>query len=150
MASINDVVARLSEIVASTGISVSGIVDMPNPPCCMVYLDPNGDVDYLGAFSRGVVTIPMVCHILVPSTELEGQTSVLYDLVSPFGARSIPAAIFEHPTLGTAANESTASSDAAMHATVPPGSLDFGFEDTPAGRVLQAKVRVSVMTRGDR
>lgn len=150
MASINDIADRLCETISAvTGLVCTQIVDMPNPPCVMVYPDVIGGTTYFEAFQRGVVTIPMVCAVLVASTDLEGQQRLLNDVCSPFGPVSIPEAIFRNPTLGTADNESTANSSAAMTAHTA-GLTEYGIVDSPAGRLLQAKLRVDVMTRGDR
>lgn len=150
MASINDIADRLCEVISSvTGLPCTQIVDQPQAPCVMVYPDTIGGDTYYEAFRRGVVTVPMVCSVLVPSGELSGMQRLLNDAVSPFGNLSIPEAIHLNPTLGTADDEATASSSAAMSAKTA-GMPEYGFVDSPSGRLLQAKLRIEVMTRGDR
>lgn len=150
MASINDIADRLCEVISSvTGLPCTQIVDQPHPPCVIVWPEFNGGDSYYQAFQRGVVTIPMAVQVLVSSADLGGQQRLLNDIISPFGPLSIPEAIHRNPTLGTAADESTANSSAAMTARCSePNS--YSPVDSPSGRLLQAKLRVDVMTRGDR
>lgn len=150
MASINDVADRLAELVtARTGLPCTQIVDAPHPPCVMIYPDDIGDTTYFEAFQRGVVKYRMVLHVLAPSMDVAGQQRLLNDIISPFGARSIPEAIYRNPTLGTSATEAPADSTTTMTASV--GALtEYGFVEAGGARFLQAKLRVDVLTRGDR
>lgn len=150
MASINEIADALGSVIkAATGLECSGLVDDPHPPCVMIYPDSIGGDTYFQAFKRGVVTVPMICNVLVESSVIEGDQRFLNDIVSPFGQRSIPEAIHRNPTLGTAADEATSAGD--MSAVVT-GMSDYTWTENPSTgvRLLQAKVRVDVMTRGDR
>ena len=152
MSSINDVIdAVAATITAATGWQCTQNWDNPPVPCVLLYPDDLGEGDtYYQAMSRGVVTIPVVACVLVGSTNNVGQQRRLNDAISPFGDSSIPQAIHQNPTLGTDPDESTAGADAAMTAKVArvdeigPTAM---FDGT---RVIQAKVRIQVMTRGDR
>lgn len=152
MSSINDVIDALSAtITAATGWQCTQNWDSPPVPCVLLYPDDLGEGDsYYQAMNRGVVTIPVVACVVVASTNNVGQQRRLNDAISPFGATSIPQAIHQNPTLGTDPNEATAGADAAMSAKVARVD-EIGPTSTFDGtRVIQAKVRIHVMTRGDR
>lgn len=151
MASINDVIDALSStITAATGWTCTQNWDNPPVPCVLLYPDDLGEGDtYYQAMARGVVTIPIVACVLVSSTNNVGQQRRLNDAISPFGATSIIEAVFENATLGTDPDEATGGV-ATMTASVARVD-EIGPTTTFDGtRVIQAKVRIQVMTRGDR
>lgn len=149
MSSINDVIDALSAtITAATSWQCTQNWDNPPVPCVLLY--PDDSAEGFQAMARGVVTIPIVACVLVPSTNNVGLQRRLYDAISAFGATSIPQAIFQNPTLGTDPNEATAGAAAAMTADYR-GYDELGPTSTFDGtRVIQAKVRIQVTTRGDR
>ena len=151
MSSINEVIDAISAtITAATGWTCTQNWDNPPVPCVLIYPDDLGEGDtYYQAMSRGVVTIPVVACVLVSSTNNVGQQRRLNDAISPFGATSIPQAIHANPTLGTDPDEATGGV-ATMTASVARVD-EIGPTSTFDGtRVIQAKVRIQVMTRGDR
>jgi hypothetical protein len=87
--------------------------------------------------------------VVLSSNELANQRD-LNDYIDPWGVKSIPRAIYDHPTLGADPTEST-SGTSGVSATV--GVVDdYGLVYDAAGvvRYLQAKVIVNVqLTRGD-
>lgn len=151
MASINDCLTALADtITTATGLRVVGIVDSPPAPCCMIYLDTPFSETYYSAFQRGLFELDVVVQLCLPSVALRSATSEQYDWLSPFGAKSIAQAIYNSPTLGTAATESTAASDATMTAHVTKGDGDTFAIATDGTRYLSSKLYVHIMTRGDR
>lgn len=152
MSSINEVIDAVSAtITAATGWQCTDNWDNPPVPCVLLYPDDMGtDGSYWQSMNRGVVKVPIVANVLVSSTNNVGQSRKLNDAISAFGATSIPQAIAQNPTLGTDPNEATAGAAATMTATVS-GVSEYGPTATFAGtRVIQAKVHIEVMTRGDR
>lgn len=150
MSSINDVIdAVAATITAATGWQCTQNWDNPPVPCVLIYPDDLGEGDsYYQAMQRGVVTIPVVANVLVPSTNNVGQQRRLNDAISAFGATSIPQAIHQNPTLGTNADEQNGAG--TMSAKVARVD-EIGPTNTFDGnRVIQAKVRIHVQTRGDR
>ena len=149
MATVNEVIDALSAtITAATGWQCTQNWDNPPVPCVLIY--PDDTSEGFQAMARGVVTIPIVACVLVASTNNVGQQRRLNDAISPFGATSIPQAIFQNPTLGTDPNEATAGAGAKMTADYR-GYDEVGPVVPPSGpRLIQAKVRIHVMTRGDR
>lgn len=150
MSSINEVIDALSStITAATGWQCTQNWDSPPVPCVLIYPDDLGEGDtYYQAMARGVVTIPVVACVLVGSTNNVGQQRRLNDAISPFGATSIPQAVHENPTLGTNADEQNGAGDmSAKVARVDEIGPTTTFDGT---RVIQAKVRIQVQTRGDR
>lgn len=152
MSTITEVIDALAAtITAATGWSCTQNWDNPNPPCVLLYPDSLGDGGtYYQAMARGVVTIPIVANVLVSSTNSVGQARNLYDAVSPFGASSIPQAIYQNPTLGTNADE---QNGAGTMSAVVVRVDDIGpvFDETTRMlRYIGAKVRIDVQTRGDR
>lgn len=152
MSSINEVIDALSAtITAATGWRCTTNWDNPPVPCVVLYPDDIGDGDtYYESFGGGMIRLPVVANVLVSSVNNAGQTRVLYDAIGPFGATSIPRAILENTTLGTDPDEATGGAAARMSASVTAVN-EIGpthlFDGT---RVVQAKVRIKVLTRGDR
>lgn len=151
MSSINEVIDALSAtITAATGWQCTQNWDNPPVPCVLLYPDDiGGEGAYFDTMARGLVTIPIVANVLVASTNNVGQQRRLNDAISPFGATSIIQAVFQNVTLGTDPDEATGGV-ATMTASVERVD-EIGPTTTFDGnRVIQAKVRIQVMTRGDR
>lgn len=151
MASINDCLAALSDTIhAATGLRVVGIVDNPPAPCCMIYpASPFTDGGYYSAFKRGVFELDVIVQPCIATTSIRSAQNELNEWLSPFGVKSIAQAIHNSPTLGTAATESAAASDATMTAHVVDGD-EYGIVTAPDNtRYLSAKLKVHIMTRGD-
>lgn len=150
MATINDVIVNLSKTITNgTGWRCGPLSDNPNVPCVEVWPDNiGGGESYYDAMKRGVVNLPFVAYVLIGSTALRTDQLKLLEAISPHGPRSIPQSIFNAPTLGTSQTESISDPATSMTAHVV-GVDDYGFTDSPAGRLLGAKVRVNVMVRGD-
>ena len=150
MASINDCLAALrTTITANTGVRCVDIMDAPPVPCCMVYPASPFNEDYYSAFKRGVFELDVIVQPCVPSTALRSAQNDLNDWLSPFGPKSIGQAVYQNPTLGTAATESAAASDATMTAHVVKVD-EYGMVTAVDGtRYLSAKITVHIMTRGD-
>lgn len=153
MSSINDVIDAISAtITAATGWQCTMNWDSPNPPCVLLYPDSIGEGDsYYQAMARGVVTIPVVANVLVGSVNNVGQARQVYDAISPFGATSIPQAIHQNPTLGTDPDEATAGVATMTASVTRVDEIGPVFDEaTRTMRFIGAKVRIQVMTRGDR
>jgi len=150
VSSINEAIDALSAtITAATGWACTQNWDNPPVPCVLLFPDDLGEGEsYYQAMGRGVVTIPIIANVLVASTNNVGQSRILNDAISPFGPTSIPQAIHQNPTLGTNPDEQNGAG--IMSAKVARVD-EYGPSTTFAGtRVIQAKVRIHVMTRGDR
>jgi len=151
MATVNEVIDALSAtITAATGWQCTQNWDNPPVPCVLLYPDDSiGGDSYFDTMARGQVTIPIVANVLVPSTNNVGQARKLNDAISPFGATSIIEAVFENVTLGTDPDEATGGVATMTASCSRP--YEIGPATTFGGtRVIQAKVRIQVMTRGDR
>lgn len=148
---INDIIdALMATVTEATGLRCVELHDQPPVPCAQVYVDDINSADgYYRAMKGGVVTIPFIIEPTYASTNPRSASRALNDLISPFGPRSIPLAILEHPTLGQNTLESTAA--AGVSWTVHVESVtDYGYAIDQAGtRYLRAKVRVQAqITRG--
>ncbi len=151
MSSFADVVDRICDVItAETGVRATHYVDQPLLPCVLVYPDETIGEPYYRAMRGGVLDVPIVCHVLASTVDVDGQTRWLLDVISPWTANSIPLAILNNKTLGTAPDENTGNASASMSAHVDRVT-DYGFASLLDGtRVAQAKVRVTVkLTRGD-
>lgn len=152
MSVVNELVDRLCDVIASgVGKPCVPMCDSPPVPGVMVYLDDQTDPNYYRAFNAGVVVVELIAVLLAPAVHETGQSRWLHDVLDPWSDQSIYLAIHESPTLGTAANESTAASSAFMSAQAH-AFRDYGFANLGDGtRVLQAKVPIAVqLTRGAR
>jgi hypothetical protein len=150
VATINDCLTALTDtITTATGLRCVGIVDNPPAPCCMVYPASPFDESYYSSFKRGVFELDVVVQPVIAAVALRSAQNDLNDWLSPFGDKSIAQAIYNAPTLGTAATESAAASDATMTASVSRVD-DYGLVNSQDGtRYLTAKLYVHIMTRGD-
>ena len=148
---INDIIDALTATVtAATGLRCVELHDQPPAPCAQVYVDDITSAEgYYRAMKGGVVTIPFVVEPIFPSTDPRSASRKLNDHISPFGPKSIPLAILEHPTLGQNTNEATAAAGVSFTAHVDSVS-EYGYAtDGQGNRYLRAKVRVIVqITRG--
>jgi hypothetical protein len=116
----------------------------------MVYPASPFSDSYYSAFKRGVFEMDVIVQPCIPAMALRSAQLELNDWLSPFGDKSIAQAIYLSPTLGTAADESTAAADALMTAHVERVD-DYGLVSSADNtRYLSAKVHVHIMTRGDR
>ena len=153
MATINEVLDAVAASLKSTGWVCSTNVDNPPVPCVLLYPDDNigNGQSYFETMARGVVTIPIVANVMVSTVNNVNEARRLNDAISPFGATSIVDALFHNVTLGTDPDEATGGAGARMTASVV-GVNEYGIAYTFDGqtRVLQAKVRINVKTRGDR
>jgi len=148
MASINDAMDNLTKtITLATGLRCGPWADTINPPCAQVWVE---DFDgYYEAFKRGVVNIPLMVQVLVGSVGERAGAQLLNDYVSPSGPKSIPQAVYQHPTLGTSKKEDTADPATKMTASVASLS-NWGPVQGPDGvRYLGAQLRILVQVRGD-
>lgn len=115
----------------------------------MVYPCSPFDESYYAAFKRGVFNLDVIVQPCVSSTALRSAQTELNEWLSPNGEKSIGQAIYEHPTLGSSATESTA--DPLVRYTASIQRVDeYGLVDAADNtRYLSAKVHVRIMTRGD-
>lgn len=146
---INDVIDALCEIIESeTGLRCGPFVDQPVLPAAMIYPDDIGGETYYRTMKGGTFELPLVLEVVCSAADVAGQQRWLNDVISPDGDRSIPRAVLANPTLGTAADENTGNATASLSAKVA-GVRDYGISQMPDGkRVLQARIDVTVLTRG--
>jgi len=152
MMTIDEVIVAICDTIGNaTGLRcgvLSDTVNVGNGPYVQVY--PAGEIGdgdtYYQSMNRGVVTIPFVAQVLVSSTAIRTDIKKLHEAISPAGPTSIPQAIFDHPTLGTVALETTGTSRASAKCA---GVAEYGVT-TDDPRYLTAKVRISVQLTRDR
>lgn len=136
-------------IAAGTGVRCTQYVDKPVLPCVTVYLDDTIGDPLFRAMRAGVVDVPVICHIMASSSDIEGQMRWVHDLASPWNPRGVPMAVFNNRTLGSAPDENTGHATASMSAHVDR-ITEIGTGLLLDGtRICQARVRVTVkLTRG--
>lgn len=148
---INDIVdALMATVTQATGLRCVELSDSPPAPCAMVYVDDITAAEgYYRAMKGGVVTIPFIIEAVYPTVETRSAARKLNDHISPFGPKSIPLAILEHPTLGQNGSEDTAAAGVSWTLVVS-SVTDYGYATSGEGvRYLRAKVNVSAqITRG--
>jgi len=149
---INDIIEALKGTVTqATGLRCVDLSDKPPTPCAMVYVDDISSAEgYYRAMKGGVVTIPFVVEAVFATTSERTAAARLNDHISPFGPKSIPLAILQHPTLGQNGPEDTAETGVSWTVHVDSVS-DYGYATSYDGstRYLRAKVHVQAMiTRG--
>lgn len=141
MSTINTVLDALKATIESaTEWRCTTNWDATRVPCVLLYPDDLGEGGtYYETMQRGVVTIPIVAAVLVSSVVVDSQVAKLYDAISGSGPTSIPQAIHQAPSLGLADSSSKVSS-----------VTEIGPASTADGtRIIQAKVHITVQTRGD-
>lgn len=140
---LNDVIDRLCDVVASTGVRATPFVDKPVLPCALVY--PDDLIEGYGTMRGGTWTVPMVVQVLASTVDLAGQSRWLHAAISPWGEQSIPAAILAAKTLGTAPDENPGHAEACMSAAFKR-TTEYGLGLLLDGtRVLSAKAHVDVV-----
>lgn len=148
---INDIIDSLmSTVTQATGLRTVELSDSPPAPCAMIYVDDIASAEgYYRAMKGGVVTIPFIIEAVQPTVVPRTAARALNDLISPFGPKSIPVAILEHPTAGQSGTEDTAAAGVSWTLKVE-SVTDYGYATSGEGnRYLRAKVNVSAMiTRG--
>lgn len=153
---INDVVDAVTRTVrAETKLLVHELVDSPVMPCVMVHLATDIDIGgehYFGAFARGVYELPVVLTVLDSATDVKGAQRWVYDVISPFGEKSVVRALFENATLGTDPDEAPAGTTARYVARVKRARFDgipTLFENGPRVVAARVDVAVTVTIRGE-
>lgn len=154
MATIDEVIVAICDTITNaTGLRSGMLTDTVNVgkgPFVQVYPAAEiGDGDtYYQSMNRGVVTIQFYAQVLCSSIADRAQLKQLHEAISPSGQTSIPKAIFDHPTLGTVADETVAGSTARMSAKCS-GMSAYGFT-TDEPRYLTATIRIHVQLTRDR
>jgi hypothetical protein len=83
----------------SSGIQVSRYF-LPNPTPPVVHLWPTGEINFHGAFAKGLVTYTFTVQVVVDWTE-DGASQLMIDkFLDPSGADSVVTALESDPTLG--------------------------------------------------
>jgi hypothetical protein len=146
---IDDVIDALAEVIeSSTGIRCSPFVDNPVLPAVMIYPDDIGGESYYKTMKGGTFELPLIAQVVCSAADVAGQQRFLNAAISPDGDLSIPRAVLDHPTLGSAPDENTGHPAASMSATVTRVT-DYGIASMLDGkRVLQARIAVKVLTKG--
>lgn len=154
--SINDVLdAMIETLHGETGLLVHGIVDSPVLPCVIVRLATDldiGESTYFGAFQRGIYTLPVVLDVLDSASDIDGAQRFVYEVISPFGERSVVRALFENATLGSDPDEQPGGVSACYMAKVARARFEgiaTLFENGPRVVAARVDVAVTVTIRGE-
>lgn len=146
--SVNDVLDALTATLrGGTTLVVHELVDSPVLPCVMVHLPTDTDIGgdhYFAAFARGVYVVPVALTVLDSASDVKSGQRWVYDVISPFGERSVVRALFENATLGTDPDEAPGGATACYVARVKRARFDGLPQLFDGTRVVAARVDVDV------